>query len=78
MNQNVNKTKRARSASFYGGSEVTCGKPDTFLLVATFAASFTASLILLRVEICCDFCCEFNFAATFAASLNLLQVLLRV
>ena len=33
----------------YGGSEVTCRKPDTFLLVATFAASFTASLILLRV-----------------------------
>ena len=30
----------------YGGSEVTCRKPDTFLLVATFAASFTAILII--------------------------------
>ena len=33
----------------YGGSEVTCRKPDTFLLAATFAASFTASLILVRL-----------------------------
>ena len=34
---------------FYGGSEVTSRKPDTFLLAAIFAASFTASLILLRL-----------------------------
>ena len=34
---------------YYGGSEVTCRKPDTFLLAATFAASFTASLNLLRL-----------------------------
>ena len=36
-------------SEIYGGSEVTCRKRDTFLLAATFAASFTASLILLRV-----------------------------
>ena len=34
----------------YGGSEVTCRKPDTFLLAATFAAiNFAVSLFLLRV-----------------------------
>ena len=32
-------------ASYYGGSEVTCRKPDNFLLAATIAAS----LILLRL-----------------------------
>ena len=39
------KDVRAAYVSKYGGSEVTCRKPDTFLLAATFAAS----LILLRV-----------------------------
>ena len=35
---------------FYGGSEVTCRKPDTFLLAATFAAiNFAVSLFLLRL-----------------------------
>ena len=34
----------------YGGSEVTCRKPDTFLLAATFAAiNFAVSLFLLRL-----------------------------
>ena len=41
---------------WYGGSEVTCWKPDTFLLVATFAASFVATFAE-------------TFAATFAATL---------
>ena len=45
------RQRRTRNAPKrgYGGSEVTCRKPDTFLLAATFAASFTASLILLRL-----------------------------
>ena len=34
----------------YGGSEVTCRKPDTFLLAATFGAiNFAVSLFLLRL-----------------------------
>ena len=60
----IRRSRIGPKTDTYGGSEVTCRKPDTFLLAATFAAS----LILLWVYFCCDFCCEFKFAATFAAS----------
>ena len=40
---------RTVTSLIYDGSEVTCRKPDTFLLAATFAASLILLRLLLRV-----------------------------
>ena len=48
--QQVQHVRGVSGRTRYGGSEVTCRKPDTFLLAATFAAiNFAVSLFLLRV-----------------------------
>ena len=45
------KNRRCESSRVYGGSEVTCRKPDTFLLAASFAASLILLRLLLRILI---------------------------